>query len=175
MIAYDDKRWEGLKGGYKLPYDPRPILRKLEAGETAESAWQELWDELHHQGDVGEASYASVPHLVRIQAQSSTVDWNPYALISTIEIERHRSGNPPLPKWLEEDYRQAWQKVIEIGTRDICKADNPLAVRAILGAVALGKGNVELGAFIAHSDASEIDNFLETRIAWSEYYNQPVP
>jgi hypothetical protein len=175
MIAFDDKQWDGLKGGYKIPYDPRPVLRQLEAGSDAKSAWTELWEELHHQGDVGEASYASVPHLVRIQANRPDVDWNLYALISTIEIERHRRGNPPLPSWLAESYRDAWVRVLEIGYRDLGRTGDPLATTSILGALALAKGQIKLGAFIAHSDASEIDDFLETRSAWSELYSESTP
>jgi hypothetical protein len=172
MIDFDDKRWEGLEGGYKMPYDPRPGLQRLAAGDEVTAAWAEFWDELHHQGDVGEASYAAVPHLIRIHAQSPNVDWNFYALIATIEIERHRSGNPPLPAWLTESYREAWARVLELGTRDLGRTDDPLAARAILGALALAKGQLKLGAFIAHSDASEIDEFLEGRSAWSEFYSE---
>ena len=174
MISYDDKRWEGLKGGYKIPYDPRPALRHVEAGEDVEQTWEQLWEELHHQGDVGEASYAAVPHLVRIQAQSSKVHWNLYALISTIEIERHRRGNPQLPAWLAESYREAWKRVIEIGTRDLARTNDPLAVRSIIGALALAKGELKLGAFIAQSDPSEIGEFLDERSAWSELYSEQV-
>ena len=67
MIEFNDKRWEGLKGGYKQPYDPRSALRRIEAGEPSDADWKELFDELHHQDDGGEASYAAVPHLVRIR------------------------------------------------------------------------------------------------------------
>jgi hypothetical protein len=172
MIAFDDKQWDGLKGGYKQPYDPRPVLRRLETESDTEEAWAELWEELHHQGDLGEASYAAVPHLVRIQAQGSSANWNFYALVSTIEIERHRRGNPPLPAWLTESYREAWVRVLEIGCRDLGRTNDPLATTAILGALALAKGQLKLGAFVAHSDASEIDEFLETRCAWSELYSE---
>jgi hypothetical protein len=163
IIAFDDKRWEGLKGGYKVPYDPRLVLRKLEADDESGPAWEQLWKELHHQGDVGEASYAAVPHLIRIQAQSSQVDWNLYALISTFEIERHRSSNPPLPAFLADSYREAWACILEIGTRDLGKTDDPLAMTSILGALPLAKGQLRLGVFIAYSDASEVNEFLEKR------------
>jgi hypothetical protein len=69
MLDFDDSRWKGLKGGYRIPYDPRPVLRNLEEGKDLSDAWSELWDELHHQGDVDVASYAAVPHLVRIHSE----------------------------------------------------------------------------------------------------------
>jgi len=36
----------------------------------------------------------------------------------------------------------------------------------------LAKGELKLGAFIAQSDSSEIDEFLEERSAWSELYSE---
>lgn len=65
-MDFDDIGWAGLLGGYRVPYDPRNALRRLEGGD-AEAAWQELWAELYHQGDVGEASYAAVPHLGSVE------------------------------------------------------------------------------------------------------------
>ena len=170
MIDFDDRRWDGLEGGYRAPYDPRPALRALEAGENLEGTWDELWQELHHQSDVGEASYAAVPHLVRIQAGSGTVSWNVYALISTIELERHRICNPSLPDWLSDSYYASLSRLVEIGARDLGRTDDPLAIRSIIGAIALAKGQLELGAYISDADESEIDEALEARMAWSEFY-----
>jgi hypothetical protein len=66
MLGFDDERWNHLTGGYKIPFDPRPSLRKLESQQDTPTAWEELWEQLHHQGDVGDASYAAVPELVSI-------------------------------------------------------------------------------------------------------------
>lgn len=66
MLSFADKRWSDLKGGYRMKFDPRPFLSSIETDEDTDAAWHELWEELHHQGDVGDASYAAVPHLVRI-------------------------------------------------------------------------------------------------------------
>ncbi|GFO57581.1 hypothetical protein GMSM_45880 [Geomonas sp. Red276] len=97
-----------------------------------------------------------------------------YALLSTIEIERHRKGNPPLPGWLAEEYHLAWGEIIDVAMRDLKKTDDPLAIRSILGALALGKQQIKLGIFIANSDESEIDELVEDRDAWSELYSEQV-
>ena len=75
MLELEDERWDGLKGGYRVPYDPRPALRKLYAQEDVGAAWEDLWQGLYHQGDVGEASYAAVPHLVRIRELMGPSGW----------------------------------------------------------------------------------------------------
>jgi hypothetical protein len=54
MLSFDDDRWNHLEGGYKMPFDPRPSLRKIESQQDTAAAWEELWEELHHQGDVGD-------------------------------------------------------------------------------------------------------------------------
>jgi hypothetical protein len=58
-MSLDDLRWQELHGGYRVPFDASELLRRLEQGQDI---WDELWQELHHQGDVGEASYAAVSH-----------------------------------------------------------------------------------------------------------------
>src|SRR5437773_8148139 len=111
MIPLNDPSWSTLAGGYKTPYDPSDALRRLERGEDV---WDELWEELHHQGDVGEASYAAVPHLIRIGKTLPNRDWNLYAPVSCIEVERHRKTNPLLPDWLAESYRQAMGEMLDL-------------------------------------------------------------
>lgn len=172
MITLDDPKWKSLHGGYRVAYDASAALRTIEEGIAVEAAWEELWNELHHQGDVDEASYAAVPQIIRIlrTKSQSSVDWNPYALISTIEVERHRKGSPPLPAWLVNDYHDAWTELIDVAVRDLKNTMSPLAIRSILGALALGKQQVKLGAFIGNSDESEIDEFLKDRDDWSNLY-----
>jgi hypothetical protein len=93
MLSFDDDRWNHLAGGYKMPFDPRPSLRKLESRQDTPSAWKELWEELHHQGDVGDASYAAIPELVRIHRNGRAADWNLYAMVAIIELARSESQN----------------------------------------------------------------------------------
>jgi hypothetical protein len=168
MIELDDSRWQGLEGGYRIPYDPSPALHDLEKGENA---WDDLWENLHHQGDVGVASYAAVPHIVRIGRSLLQRDWNLYGLVSTIEIERHRKTNPPIPEWLKEEYEQAWQELLELGISDLRKTTDPLIVQSILGVISLAQGHLKLGALISNFDTSELDALLDDLLAWSELYD----
>ena len=88
MLEQTDNRWPTLTGGRRTQIDPRPLLMKLESGQEIDEVWTALWDELHHQGDVGEGSYACVPHLVRIYRRHSETDWNTYAIVAIIELAR---------------------------------------------------------------------------------------
>src|SRR5262245_21466426 len=160
MLALDDPRWDELKAGYRILYDPRPALRQLESGHEVAAAWDELWNELHHQGDVGEASYAAVPHLVRIQEQKHSLDWNLYALVSTIETERHYADNPPIPVWLIDSYREAWRTLVELAINDLKAASDETTLQALLAAIALGKRQFDLGCMILETTKDERREFL---------------
>jgi hypothetical protein len=105
---------------------------------------------------VGEASYASVPYLVRIHRTSSTVDWNTYAIVAVIELARGKGKNPEVPNWLEEDYHRAIRELAEIGVADIWRTDEPETVRAILGVIAIAKGLRTHGKFLVDYSEDEM-------------------
>ena len=63
-MTLNDNLWKELQGGYRMDYDASVPLRQLEQ-TTDKKYMDELWIELHHQGDVGLASYLSLPQLVR--------------------------------------------------------------------------------------------------------------
>ena len=140
MLNLDDALWTEMNGGYRVPCDPRPSLRKLATGSETAAAWDELWQELYHQGDIGEASYACVPELVRIYRERNELDWNAYAIVATIELARDSVRNPPLPAWLEPDYKAALAELARIGLTELQRAENKEMVRGILAVLALWKG-----------------------------------
>jgi hypothetical protein len=174
MLAYNDPKWRELKGGYKVFYDPTPALKKLERGIDTAGMWNELWGELHHQGDVGEASYAAVPHLVRIHQATRSLDWNLYALASIIEIERHRKTNPPLPDWLAKSYHEAWAALLGLAIDDLKRANDNTSIQALLGAIAIGKGMLKLGAVISNFTDDELLEILEQYDSWTELYDEHI-
>lgn len=166
MLDLDDKRWSELLGAYRIPYDASVPLRRMEAGE---SVWNDLCENLYHQGDVGEASYAALPQLVRICAARGT-NWNLYALAAYVEVDRHRIKNPPIPAWLSESYREAWQRLIQLALRDLSESKDPMILRTALSVIPLGRGLLELGAFLTNADDDDVRTFIDARLAWSKLY-----
>lgn len=167
MLSLEDKKWQELHGGYRVPYDVSVALRLMQDGIDV---WDELWDELHHQGDVDMASYAAVPQLVRIASDGARRDWNFYGLLATIEVARHRKANPEVPAWLKADYDYAWTQAAALASTDIDSNNDSPTTRAILGVLALAKGELKLGALLSGLDESELNEWLEERLAWSELY-----
>jgi len=132
------------------------LLAKLEAGEETEGVRHELWGELHHQGDVGDASYACVPHLVRIYRQRGITDWNSYAIVATIELARGERENSKLPAWLEKDYFEAIRDLAEIGLKELPKMQDHYVLRGILCIVALQKGARTYARFLLEYSQEEL-------------------
>jgi len=91
-----------LVSGYKTPYDPFPVLERLNSNR--ESAISELWENLYHQGDVGSASYAAVPQLV---------EKGELSLVGAIECARQSEHNPKIPEMFEKEYFKALNLALE--------------------------------------------------------------
>ncbi len=159
MLSHGDQHWLNLSGGYRIPYDPRPALQKLRANIDVAAAWEELWEELHHQGDVGDASYAAVPELVRIHRIRGGADWNTYALVGIIELARDKSTNPQVPQWLDEDYRCALNDLGKIALEEIGSASDPDTTRSMLGIIAISKGLRVAGRILLNYSEAELMDF----------------
>jgi hypothetical protein len=163
MLSFDDERWSHLTGGYKTLFDPRPALRKLESQHDTAAAWQELWENLYHQGKVGDASYAAAPELVRIHRNRSAADWNLYAMVAIIELARTESQNPELPDWLREDYFRSIEELAQMGARNILSARDSESKRAILSIIAIAGGLRTHGKFLVTYSEDEL---LEIEPSW---------
>jgi hypothetical protein len=159
MLSFNDARWNTLSGGYRIRYDPRPALIQLARAATQPS-WDELWENLHHQGDVGEASYASVPNLVGIHIENNLRDWRTYSLVACIENARTANAtNPPIPEWLTEYYTDAWSKLTAQALVEFKDADKELAA-AILGFLAMTKGLNSIARYALDMDEDERQDAL---------------
>jgi hypothetical protein len=158
MISLDDVRWSRMTGGYKMLLDPRPLLQQLEDEDDTTEVWKELWNELHHQGDVGDASFASVPFLVQSYRQKGVIDWNTYALVAVIELARRDGKNPDVPQWLADDYFQAIRELAETGATELFKGGNADDVRAILSVIAIQRGLRTHGSFLVKYSEEELQD-----------------
>jgi hypothetical protein len=163
MLSFEDNRWLQLQGGYRLPFDPRGLLSRLETEQDTTLVWHELWDELHHQGDVGEASYAAVPHLVRICRKHGIVNWNIFAIVAIIELARNEGTNPDVPKWLKEGYFRAITELAEIAVTEIFRTNEPDTVRAMLSIIAIERGLRTHGKFLVNYSEDEMLD-IESRV-----------
>ncbi|WZO98957.1 hypothetical protein EP7_000548 [Isosphaeraceae bacterium EP7] len=140
MLRLDDPRWPSYLGGYRVPFDASVGLRSLIAGKPPNPIWEEFWNELHHQGDVHQASYAAVPWLIEFIRRSIKLDWNPVGLIATIELQRDQLRNPTVAPELADGYFRAIRSLAEVlGTHPDRDWDEDV-VGAAVACIALARG-----------------------------------
>jgi hypothetical protein len=168
MLSFEDPRWKELTAGYRIAIDLRPVLQRLESGRDAKATWQELWEELYHQGDVGEGSFVAVPHLVRIHRLRGVADWNTYALVATIELARATHGNPDVPAWARDSYDAALRELGHIGLEDLSRASDQETVRSILGLLAIVHGARAHGRILVSFTEDEVVELEEQAFGGSE-------
>jgi hypothetical protein len=163
-LGTSDSRWEGLRGVDGIPYDPRPALNKLASRVDEAAAWDELWQQLYHQGGVAEVAYAAVPELVRVHRERGVPEWNTYALVGTIELGRDSEGNPPLPDWIQTEYSTALSELAAMSAQEILDASNVTLTRSILAILAIQTGARTSGHFLLDYEEDEL--LARTALRW---------
>ncbi len=154
----EDIAWDELEGAYRTPYDPRPALAAAARGTAS---WDILWEELHHQGDVGTASYAAVPIIARIAGEATNVSHEPFALAAIIEQCRSETWNPEMPAWLKKDYSAAWDSLSRSAHRHLPDAQDDALISALMAVIAIRLGQPWLGRLALRFTETERRELLE--------------
>lgn len=137
--------WSRLTDANRALYDPRPALDAVASGD-ASKGYDDLWQRVHHQGELGTAAYAVLPELVRLMNNRARPDWRAYSLIATIAERREVAGSPPFPAWLQEAYAAAMREVVQPALAHLAEAEDDLDVRSLLAVLAHAKGQRTIGA-----------------------------
>ncbi len=165
MITLDDKIWKVVEGGYKIPYNPSLSLKKLWAANNPleiKEFWEEFWNELHHQGDVGLASYLTVPELVKYCKQKKIFEWNPVGLCIVIEQQRVLGDNPELPIEFQDYYIKGLRQLKEFALENIDNCSNKKDFMLTFSTIATCSNEQKLGkAIMEMMDEYVFDDFLD--------------
>jgi hypothetical protein len=162
-MELDDRNWGLLEGGYRIPYDVSKPLRKLKNTTNANERreiFDELWGNLHHEGNVGLASYLAVPHLVDICIESKSLDWNFIGLCVKIENCRLNGENPELPNQYDDFYFSSLTKFEKYLSGNFKNINDRTAFRLTLSLLATVNGQPRLGKAIENLDEDTVDEFL---------------
>ena len=122
--------------------DVRPWIQPLLTDEPVKSEhWDFLWDELHHQGTLGEASYAVIPYLAEYVRRTADLNWNIFAFAACVELQRTAQDNPPVPAEILDAYLESLQELPRLSLRETSQ-ENWCAeqVRSVAACLALSKG-----------------------------------
>lgn len=159
----DNKTWATLSGGYKIPYNASNPLKKLRdtnRHDEIKAIFNELWDNLHHQGDVGSASYLAVTQLVPICITKKSLDWNFIGLCLLIEHCRLKEHNPEVPSEFQNVYFQSLADLERYLLLNFKSITDQTALRLTLALFATLSGQPGLGRAIESLDEDLLPEFL---------------
>jgi hypothetical protein len=163
-MELNDKIWSKLEGGYRIPYDAsRPLKKLQQAGDRKynDEILDELWDNLHHQGDVGLASYLAVPQLVAICIDKRSFDFKFIALVVLIENCRINGGNPELPMEYDSLYFGSLSKFEQYLLANFKNISDRQSMQSTLALFATLNGLPDLGKIIEYLDKEATEEFFE--------------
>jgi hypothetical protein len=121
-----------------------------------------LWSALCHQGDVYTASYAVVPHIVRIALDAKgPIDFSFFSLPARVEIARKRQRGPAIPQDLEWDYFAALRNLIDCAARHAADEWDVNMVISVIGAIAAAKNQINLADALTDLPVSIIERLDE--------------
>jgi hypothetical protein len=163
MLPLDHPRWSELRHAYGAADDVPERLRALAAapgpaGEIEQEPWYGLWSALCHQGNVFSASYAAIPHIVRIAIKSpGPVDLSFFALPAAVEVARISGRGEAIPDDLGEAYRTALVDLAEAVARHRFEPWDRPKLLAAAAALAVAKGDFEVAEALLNLDDDWID------------------
>lgn len=168
VLALDDPRWGDLRHG---PSDDIPaMLRQVAAapgpkGDSQAEPWFTLWSSLCHQDDVYPASYAAVPHFVRIATEASgPVEFSLLLLPAAIELSRAAGRGPTVPDFLAAAYDEALAALPDAMAAHRHEPWDEAMLLSASAALAVAKGYLRIAEMLVNLDGEDIERF--SRGAW---------
>ena len=152
---------EQLLGAYRVPFDVNSVVSKLSAHHN-DSVWETLWENLYHQGDIGEASLYFVSIIAeKVEKLQLLHDWNPVAMVVAIDMARTTNGFSMLPGWVSEVYVKGIAKLSELVTLRLSQPCDHMYLKCALAFVALKNGHRDLAKLIFEVDEGDESRALE--------------
>ena len=163
MLSLESPKWSELVHAYGTASDIPDLLRQLETmppSEGEKEPWFSIWSSLAHQGDVYSASFAAVPHVVRILAQAPTqADFSYFQFPAWVEICRQKKS-VSIPKELETDYFLALRHLPSLVAAAADREWNESFLSCALSAIAAAKGYVTVAETVQELNSDVAGEFL---------------
>ena len=165
MLNLDSPEWAHLQQAYGTAEGIPALLKSLREfpseADYESDPWFSLWNCLCHQGDVFDASFAAVPHIVKV-LESSPDKATISMLLMPAAIEVARAKNlVDVPKGLLPDYELALSSLAKLaGTAAKRNWDASLG-RAAMAAFAVSVGDIELAELLIEMPDDAVPDTIE--------------
>lgn len=140
-------RWRELNQAYGTGRDIPGLLAhapvERRPSHRPDTIWFELWSSLCPPGTTYSASYAAVPHLLRIaKLPAFRFRFDPLLLIASIELARLEHRGPLIPEDLETDYKECVAEARELAEAAVTHAWDDESWVAFKASAAALRGDV---------------------------------
>ena len=180
MLAIDSPEWGVLEHCYGTAEDIPPLLAELSAYpphvKYDDEPWHTLWSSLCHQSEIYPASFAAVPHILRLAAASPERICSSYLLLpACIEASRLSGLAPAIPDHLAASYHAAIATLPIIVASCFDREWDDDWVRTATAALCVAKGHGQLATAILDLTPDIMENF--STWAHQEWQRQhpPIP
>jgi len=165
MLSLDSKLWCDLGHAYGSADDIPELLQEIGSlPDDADDAepWFTLWSALAHQGDVFQASFAAVPHVVAtLTSAPATAPQVFVHFPAWVEICRLKAGTVVEPT-LAAAYSDALGKLPGLAAIAISRPNcDSYLLQCSLAAIAASKGEAALGEALLELTPAVSEAFLE--------------
>lgn len=164
MLTLESNQWSKLHHAYGAATDIPALLSQLVTlpGSIGEAEpWHSLWSALAHQGEVFDASFAAVPHVVRAAATNPLgADAVYFQFPAWIEICR-RKQKLEVPDELAADYFDALAKLPALVAAASAREWDADFLRCALSAIAAAKGQPLVAEAVQELSPEVAGEFME--------------
>ena len=123
-------------------------LRSLPDSAGEAEPWFGIWSALAHQGDVFDASYAAMPHVVEALSLSpETAVFDFFMFPAWVEVCRV-NGGPPIPEDLRDAYFAALARVPDLVAIAARQSMTTEKLTCAVAAIAAAKGQTDIAEVI---------------------------
>jgi hypothetical protein len=164
LIPLDSPAWANLTDAYGPAAGIPELLRQLRSypiDDPDKEPWLTLWSALAHQGDVYPASFAAVPHVVEMLAQSlSKVTPSFFQFPAWVEISRQKTS-AEVPPELADDYFAALSGLPALVGSAANRDWDDAMLQSALAALAAAQGRGSVAEAILELSPEVASKFLD--------------
>ncbi len=164
MLTLDSPEWARLRHAYGAAKDIPNLLRQLDTFPSSDGnaePWFSIWSALAHQGDVYSASFAAVPHVIRVLSTApERAQYSFFQFPAWVEICRHRNGLT-VPDDLFPAYFESLGKLPSLVAAAAKREWDADFLACAMSALAVGKGFPEIAEAAGELNSEVAVPFLE--------------
>jgi hypothetical protein len=164
VLSLESSRWSQLEQAFGDASDIPALLVQLAGvpGSSGESEpWFSLWSALAHQGDVYDASFAAVPHVVQALATSPLKAEAVYFQFPAwVEVCR-RKNEVEIPEDLAPAYFEALSQLPALVAAASAREWDAEFLQCALSAIAAAKGQAEVAEAVQELSPEVAEEFME--------------